>query len=92
MITGHLDFVRKIRSRVILQRLDTQVVLKILQIKLFNTLYRTMEVPYNSRNFSLDKNFMYLCIAEILDEINFRQCDGGRHILYVITNMGQKNH
>ena len=30
MIIGHLDLVRKIRSRVILQRLDTQVALKIL--------------------------------------------------------------
>ena len=45
------------------------------------------------RKFLLDKNFTkprYLCIAEIFDGINFHQCGIGRHILYVITNTGQK--
>ena len=29
------------------------------------------------------------CIAEIFGGINFRRCDKGRHILYVIINTGQ---
>ena len=44
---------------------------------------------------SLDKNFAnprYLCIAEILGGINFRQCSKDRHIFYVIINTGQKIH
>ena len=43
--------------------------------------------------FSLAKNFAkprYLYIAELFGGINFRQCDKGHHILYVIINTGQK--
>ena len=42
--------------------------------------------------FSLDKNPAkprYLCVAEIFDGINSRQCGKGCHIFYVIINTGQ---
>ena len=46
----------------------------------------TVKIPY-SRKFSLDKYFAnpsYLCLAEIFDEISFR------NIAKVTINMGQK--
>ena len=33
---------------------------------------------------------MYLCIAENIQQNKVHQCDKGHHIIYVITNTGQK--